>query len=148
MRRIDCHSRIKDTRNSYTTAFQTASAFIRIAEEQPHLLHDYELDLTTIRAMAGELHDVYFVRMFACFESSIRHYWWARIKRTRPSTEQLLSSIAGRFNIPRDTLDVVHEIRDFRNSLIHEQHHVNARFSIDEASKALNAYLSRLPLQW
>jgi hypothetical protein len=86
--------------------------------------------------------------MFACFESSLRHYWRASVRDTRPLTEQLISSIAGRRGVPQDTVDAVHEIREFRNCLIHEETEVEERFTIDEASRHLNTFLARLPLKW
>jgi hypothetical protein len=101
-----------------------------------------------MKALAEELPDVYFVRMFAGFESSLRDYWQTNVRATKPSTEQLVTSIAGRRGIPQDTLDAVHEIREFRNFLIHEGYAVKKRFTIEEASGYLNTYLARLPFEW
>ncbi len=148
MRRLDCHDRIKRVKSSYETAFNTVTVFIGIVEEQPDYLYNNDLDLSEMRALAKELHDIYFVRMFACFESCIRHYWWTRVRETKPATEQLLNSMAHKVGVPQDMLDTVHEIRDFRNNLIHEDHRANKRFTIDEASGPLNTYLARLPLEW
>jgi hypothetical protein len=119
-----------------------------LATQQPQYLHDHDLSLPEIKSLVVGLHDVYFVRLFACFESALRHYWRTSVKATKPSTEQLLGSIAGRRGVPQDTLDAVHEIRKFRNYLIHEEHEVEARFTIEEASRHLNTYLARLPLEW
>ena len=148
MRRLDCHDRIKKTKSSYDAALKAVTVVIRLAEEQPDFRYNHNLDLTEMRALEKVLHDVYFVRMFACFESSIRHYWWNKIRETKPLTEQLLSSMAGRLGVPQDTLDTVHEIRSFRNILIHEDHRATRQFTIDEASGPLNTYLARLPREW
>ena len=121
---------------------------MRSAREQPDLIWNYGLDLGEMRGLANELQDIYFVRMFACFECSIRHCWWTKVRESKPTTEQLLSSMAGKFGVPQDTLDTVHEIREFRNGLIPEDHLVNKRFTIEEASGPLNTYLARLPLEW
>ncbi len=86
--------------------------------------------------------------MFASFESSLRHYWRTAVRDTKPPTEQLLASIAGRLGVPQDTLDLVQEVRDFRNYLIHEEHEPKKPYTMDDASRALNAYLARLPLEW
>jgi hypothetical protein len=148
MRRLDCHDSIKQVEFSYETALQTVTAMISLVEKQPAYLRIYHLDLNHMRTLAQELHDLYFVRMFACFESSLRHYWRISVRDTKPSTGQLLSLIAGRRSVPQDTLDGVQEIRNFRNYLIHEEHEVGRRLSIDESSKLLNEYLARLPLKW
>ncbi len=148
MRRLDCHDAIKQVKNSYQTALQTVSVLIAIVEAQPERLYANNLTLSDLRGLIGELHDIYFTRMFACFESSLRHYWRTEIRKSKPLTQQLLSSIAARRGVPQDTLDTVHEIRDFRNYLIHEEHEIKRRFTIDEESRHLNTYLARLPVEW
>jgi len=148
MRRLDCHTGIKQVTSSYQTALQTVNILIGIVENQPKYLHQYKLALDELHDLRKGLHDIYFVRMFACFESNLRNYWMTSVKKSRPLTYQLLSSIAGRRGIPQDVLDTVHEIRDFRNYLIHEEHEVRRRFTIVEASRYLNTFLARLPIKW
>jgi hypothetical protein len=148
MRRLDCHDRLKQVRSSYETALQAVKLSIGIVTQQPEYLYSHNLTLAEMRSLVVELHDLYFARMFATFESSLRHYWRTRVRDTKPVTEQLLSSIAGRLGVPQDTLDAVHEIRNFRNYLIHEEHEPQRRIAIDEASRHLNTYLARLPGEW
>jgi hypothetical protein len=148
MRRLDCHGRIKQLASNYRTALRTVRTLILLAERQPEHLHNYDLDLIEMREVAAQLHDIYFSRIFTCFESCLRHYWRADIRNTKPATEQLLSSIAARRGVPQDTLDIVQEIRSFRNFLIHEEHEIGKRYTIDEAINHLNTYLARLPLEW
>jgi hypothetical protein len=121
---------------------------VQLAQNDPRYLNANALELSALRALPRELHDVYFARMFACFESDLRHYWRSIGRRTTPPTEHLLSSIAARRGIPQDTLDDVQRVREFRNHLIHEQHEVPRQVTIDEAIGYLNAYLARLPLEW
>ena len=148
MRCSDCHDRIKLVHSNYETALRIVTAMIRLVEEKPQYLRIYHLDLLDMRALAKELHDAYFVRMFAAFESGLRHYWCASGRHSKPPTGQLLSSIAARRRIPREALDDVQEIRHFRNYLVHEEHDVVRRFTIAESSQLLNRYLARLPLEW
>src|SRR5437870_1800763 len=107
MRRFDCQDRIKQVKSRYETAFQTVNVLIELAIQQPEYLYQHDLTLAEMRAVAVELHDVYFARMFASFESSLRHYWRTSVKDTKPLTEQLLSSIAKRRGVPQDTLDTI-----------------------------------------
>lgn len=148
MRRRDCHERINQVKGSFQTAFRTVNALIRIATDEPKYLYNHDLDLGAMRDLVRELGDLYFVRMFACFESSLRHYWRATVRNTKPLTEQLISSVAGRRGVPQDTVDAVHEIREYRNYLTHEETEINKRFTMEEASSHLNTFLARLPLQW
>jgi hypothetical protein len=148
MRSIDCNSRIKQVKGRYQAALQTVRVLIGLVSEQPELLFSRNLDLGVIRSLEQELHDIYFVRMFASFESSLRHYWRTDVRNTKPFTMVLIASIAGRRGVPDDTRDAVQEIREFRNHLIHAEHEANKRFTIEDASRHLNTYLARLPLQW
>jgi hypothetical protein len=148
MRRLDCHARIKQVKSNCDAAQQTVKVFMRIGQQQPEVLYRHNLSIAQMQVLVEELHDIYCVRMFARFESDLRHYWRTKIRDTRPKTEDLLSAIAGRFGVPQDTLDIVHEIRIFRNYLIHEDFDLRKSFTVDEASGHLNVYLARLPLQW
>jgi hypothetical protein len=112
-------------------------------------LREKNLDLTELRDIEIQLHDIDFARFFACFDNTLRNYWkFGLKKKTVPSTESLISSISARRQIPQDLVDIVQEIRDFRNSVVHDEHEVKRRIGIDEASRQLNTFLSRLPLQW
>jgi hypothetical protein len=146
MRRLDCHNRIKQVQRSYHTALQT----VDYAALQPQYLHAHDFTLAEMRALAEELHDVYFVHMFACFESILRHYWRREVRDTRPITEQLIRSIAARRGVPEDALAAVDEIRVSRNHLVHEEQDDNhaTRTPINDASRHLNTYIARLPLEW
>lgn len=148
MRRLDCHESVKHVERGYETALQSVRALIRIVIESPAYLDANNINLAALRNLEVELHDLYFVRMFASFESSLRHYWKSCVKNTEPPTRQLISSIATRRGVPQYLLDTVQEIREFRNFLIHEEHEVTSRPTIGEASRALNHYLSRLPINW
>lgn len=148
MRRIDCHDAIKRVKSSYDAALRTVDAMIYAGNQRPAYLHEFNLDSVELRSLPLELHDVDFAWIFARFESRLRDYWRASIRNSKPTTEQLISSIASRRGVPEDTLDTVHEIRRFRNYLIHEEHEVARRFSIDEACKNLNTFLARLPREW
>jgi hypothetical protein len=148
MRRLDCHDRVKGVKRSFETALKTINALIDLAKSNPKYINQYDLDLVAMRSLHLQLHDVYFARMFSVFESSLRHFWRAKIRNSKPGTEQLLASLAAKLGVPQDDLDAVQEIREFRNSLLHEEHAVKRRFGIDEACGCLNKFLARLPIRW
>lgn len=149
MRRLDCHDRLKAVMGSYETARRTLAVFIAIVESDPAILYRNDLELSGIRALERELHSVFFARLFACFESALRHYWRENVRNSRPGTEQLLNAIAARLGVPQDTLDVAQEIRDFRNYLMHEEYEAEPKpFTAAQASAPLNTFLARLPLEW
>jgi hypothetical protein len=148
MRRRECYDRIGKVVYHYETAIRMADVLIRLAEERPKTLQGNDLDLGGMRSLRDEFHEVYFTRMFACFESDMRYYWRRTVRDTRPLTEQLRSLIAARRGIPRAVLADVHEIREFRNYLIHEEHEARRPITIDEGRRRINAYLAWLPLSW
>lgn len=147
--RIDCHIRLKRVKRDHETAVRTVTVFISIAQSRPSVLYENHLQLPDVRTFAEELHSFYFIRMFACFESSVRGCWTIiRGKITRPTSEVLLDAMAKRRGVPQDVLDQVQAIRDFRNRLVHEDHQAKQEFTIDEAICPLNKYISRLPDNW
>ena len=153
MRRQDCFDRMNAVKGNYQLALRTVNSLIRLAADNARNLRTYDLSLPQMRNLIVELHEVYFVRMFACFESSVRDYWRTSVRHTKPLTEQLISLIAARRGIPQSTLDAVQEIREVRNHLIHEEQDgkkgsIMDEARMNEANKFLNAYLARLPLQW
>jgi hypothetical protein len=148
MRRATCYDRINRVARSHRTVLRTVEVLIRLAESDPGFSHENRLERPALRALPDELDDVYFVWIFACFESDLRHYWRATVRDTSPPTEQLLSSIAARRTIPRATLAAVQRVREFRNHLIHEQHEVPQPITVADAIGHLNAYLAWLPLEW
>lgn len=148
MLRTRCFRRIAGVLDNYRTVLKTVDVLVQLAQNDPRYLKANALELSTLRALPRERHDVYFARMFACFESDLRHYWRTMGRKASPPTEHLLSSIAARRGLPQDTLDAVQRVRAYRNHLIHEQHEVPLPVTIDEALGCLNAYLARLPLEW
>jgi hypothetical protein len=148
MLRKDCYRSMVQVSLSHRTALQAVALLIRLARDEPRYLRRSSLNLGSLQDLLDELHDVYFIRIFACFESALRHFWRATVRDTRPPTEQLLSLIAARRSIPQATLDAVHEARQYRNFLIHEEHEIRERMPIEDATAAMNAYLARSPLEW
>ncbi len=148
MKRNDCYDRVKQAAENYNAAVHAIEVLIEIVVEQPILLSSRDLDLAKMRFLVDNLHDVYFVQMFAVFESIVRHFWTTTVRDSRPLTKVLLTSVASRRRIPQDMLDAVQSIREFRNQLVHEEHNVREQFAIESAFAHLNRYLAWLPLQW
>lgn len=148
MRRFDCHRRLKDVQSSYHTALKAVRVFIDIAKSQPDLLYDNGLDLADLYSIEAELPSVFLTRMFAGFESIVRSFWRTNVRDTKPLTEVLLNCVAQRRGVPQDAIDAAHDIRDCRNSLMHDDHEIERPYTIDEACKCLNRYLSWLPDSW
>jgi len=131
MRLHDCHKRLKEVVRSYGTALKTINAYVAIVRHEPKRLVELDMKFADVAGLPLEIRDLYFVQLFATFESIVRNYWHANVRRSSPATLQLLASNATRRGIPKDVLDAVQAIRESRNLLIHENHNLQKRFPLE-----------------
>jgi hypothetical protein len=62
--------------------------------------------------------------------------------------EDLIKSSASRQKISFDLIEDVDNVRNFRNSLVHEREGVTEPVTIGDAQKCLCNYFGRLPQDW
>jgi hypothetical protein len=106
------------------------------------------LVIADVQHCLANLEATYVVRLFAEFESALRIYWGDVIKRkTSPQISKLISSLAASRGIPNSTADYVHEVRKFRNRLVHEEIQ-SAILTFGACRSYLSQFLSFLPPQW
>jgi hypothetical protein len=148
MKRLDCHDSLKEVLGNYRTAIKTVQVLIDLAVAEPAVLHDNDLELADLKGLKEELDALYITRLFAVFENALRSCWRSRIRASTPATQVLINSVAGRFGVPDELLELVQGIRQYRNALIHEEAQADGTFRVDEASSHLNQFLARLPLEW
>lgn len=104
-------------------------------------------------AAAESLEATYLVRLWAEFETALLSYY--RFLRGEPrariNATDLVDTLAGvrRGRAIADTVRVeVHEVREYRNSLVHERINPAPSVHIVEARRRLNTFLGKLPEQW
>jgi hypothetical protein len=103
---------------------------------------------------AGNLERTYVLRLFAEFEGIVRTYWALarpRPRRRRTPMEILLDRSALSCRMPVDVLEDAHDVRRYRNSLIHDDHEDNAAIAVldfHECKSRLAAFVRSLPLRW
>jgi hypothetical protein len=101
-----------------------------------------------LRKTLANLEITYVLRLFAAFEGILRDYWESGLGRaTEPPMQQLLDSVAAQRKMSPADLDAAHEVREYRNELIHEDLRV-ARFDMQQCVSALGSYLRWLPQSW
>jgi hypothetical protein len=100
-----------------------------------------------VHAMSENLEGTYLIRLFAAFESGLRSYW-ATIRKTKPAVRHLIDTIATVRGVPDDLKDEVHEVREYRNRLVHESDDEAVPVAIDVARSRLCTYFARLPDKW
>src|SRR5262245_37696331 len=75
-----------------------------------------------LERMSTHLEPTYLVRLFAEFESGLRDAWINALgQMSHPRMQDLLEAIKARRRISERLLDQVHEVRRYRNALVHEQ---------------------------
>ena len=142
---------LERVRDELESAAFSVGRTLREVRINPTILsrRDYPLRVTSIKSCADRLEATYVIQLFAEFEGILRDYWGVvrpgRAPRTR--MELLMDRIAARRYMPTRVLAAAHEVREFRNSLVHE--HVRATMlTFRDCQRALSIFVSYLPRQW
>ncbi len=139
-------SRIKAVEREHAAMRQAADRFSQGALDDPGILQG-NLRHGEIVLAIKNLEGTYVIRLFAEFESGAREYWgvnWA----TDPKAADLLDGLAARCGVPDTQRDNAHQVREYRNSLVHERAEEPNVIPIDEARSYLCHFFSYLPPQW
>lgn len=138
--------RIKAVEREYSATRFAVERLLEAARYDPsawgHEFRSHDLDTAWTR-----LEGTYLIRLFAEFEASLRRFWATR-KATTPPAGDLLNGVGARCRTPHDQLSNAHHVRDYRNSLVHEQEVGTKPVPISIARSHLCRYLSFLPLEW
>ena len=130
-------------------AGQAAATFYHAAclSDAGLLPDDKPFRVRDIERCGGDLGHAYLVRMFAEYEGALREFWQAGMGRhTHPMASVLMDRVASRCRMPGEVLQHAHEVREYRNSLIHGG--VTQPLTLDQSRTNLCRYLSFLPLEW
>lgn len=100
-------------------------------------------------AIADHVEATYLIWMWASFETALRSYHEARTGDDRIRAVDLINwaaSLGQKLSIPNDIQALVHEVRNYRNTLIHGGS--APPVSIEQARRRLNTMLHCLPMRW
>lgn len=148
MNRDDIYNWIESVDNEYRAARLAVTNLINEAQRDSRHLASVGLMLTDVRECLTNLEATYIVRLFAEFESALRIYWReARKRKTYPQISKLIASIAALRGIPATIIDYAHEVREFRNGLVHEKTQ-STSLTFGACRSHLAKFLSFLPPQW
>jgi len=111
-------------------------------------VREARVTLSELRRAAENLEMTFVLRLFSEFEGVLRDYWANGIgKRTEPEMRPLMNGIAARRHMNAGDLAGAHEIREYRNEIIHEGLRT-PHFDVPECERAIGMYVRWLPLQW
>jgi len=101
-----------------------------------------------LESCVGNLELTYLLRLFAEFEGVLRDYWLHGLHRTtRPQMTDLMNSIAAYCHTTDDDVNDAHEVREYRNAVIHE-HAQDLRFEFRVCRSRLARFARWLPPEW
>ena len=104
-----------------------------------------------VRFTIQHIEKTYIIRLFAEFETAIRHFW-SSSRQTDPPyrTQDLIDGVAARTWVRPDRLENTHLVRRYRNEILHVDMDGNSEFtlSISDARQFLCQFLSYLPRDW
>lgn len=101
-----------------------------------------------LRRRLENLEVTYILRLFGMWEAVLRDYWLNGLGRpSRPDLKPLVESLAGRRTVDSATVATVHDLRDFRNEIVHENLRV-LRYDYSQVAKGFSKFVAYLPPNW
>ena len=84
------------------------------------------------------------------WEAGLREAWRVALLRdTQPPARDLLDGIGSTRRIDNTVLGAAHQVRGYRNTLVHEQNEEpELAFTIGEGRRCLTRFFSYLPPDW
>lgn len=104
-----------------------------------------DFSLKDFRSTAENLEITYFIRLFSQFEAILRDFLRHERRRVPRVTETLIDRAATMRRIEAATLARVHDVRQYRNALVHEGATAIPPIAFEDALAALNRFLVWLP---
>lgn len=131
----------------HDAARRSVAFLLEHAASDPSFLRTGDPTFAELRTCLKNLERTYLVRLFAVFEEAIREVWADAFgRRTTPRTKEVVDGCASRRRMPPRNVDQVHEVREYRNSIIHG---APAKIvSLGDAKSRLCRFLAWMPENW
>src|SRR5437588_7976763 len=147
----EAFGRLASVREELQASTFAVGYVIRSAARDPTILDTgrQRVKLSQLRRCANHLSLTYVVRLFAEFETILRDYLAAARQgvRRRTSMETLMDRIAAIRTIPPNVRLAAHEVRQYRNAVLHHRAIFDA-VTFDQCKTKLSHFLSYLPPKW
>jgi hypothetical protein len=139
---------IKEVEREYRAVRFAVARTLEALKQEPTLLPG-DLRPREFQRAAELLEGTYVLRLFAEFESGLRLFFQRARRRRPPSkTEDLLNSVSALRAIPPDQRTNAHQVREYRNALVHSRHPEVGPIPIKDARGHLCTFFSFLPRDW
>ncbi len=141
---LDRIRRLVAVEREHATALVAIDLLLSELKADPSFLQP-RLEARDAKSLAKNVEATFLIRIFAEFEGGLRVVYREVLgKQKRPNVETLVNRIAVSNAIAGPDLDRVHEVRRYRNSLIHADSEQVDRIELKAARSRLCKYLSRI----
>lgn len=144
---FDWGTRLKDVEREYNTARLAMDRLNQHAKDNPGVLTG-DLRYKDIGMASERLDGTYVVRLFAEFETALRHFMRQFQYREPRNAEALVNRVKDRGGISDDHVRNVHAVREYRNMLVHDRATPASEVSIRNATSYLGTFLAWLQRFW
>jgi hypothetical protein len=148
-KKTDRSERMKSVEREYGVAETARAALEEALTQHSGLLTAKGLTVVDLRTYRSKLHDTYFLRLFAEFETGLKDYWKNGLRRD-PKTRimDVINSVGAHHRILDAWRINVHAARKYRNRLIHEEDAEGDPVTLPEARRYLGRFFGYLPDDW
>ena len=152
MKLVEAYARLRAVHAELGAARFSVDLTQRVVRRDPSVLFSTEPRVRPVhlRSCAANLGLTYIVRLFAEFETVVCDYLSVVRPRRRPrrtGMEVLLNRIAAMRIIPPHIVQGVHDVREYRNELLHFRLRVRP-MTFEQCMARLNRFLRYLPPHW
>lgn len=104
------------------------------------------IEARDLHQASAMLEGTYLIRLFAEFETGLRSYWRVTRKKDPPArTRDLIDAIGAKRRVATQRILAAHEVREYRNALVHERQDSAIAVELANARRQLCRFLSHLP---
>ena len=148
-KKTDRSERMKSVEREYQVAEMARAVLEEALIQDSGLLTAKGLTVVDLRQYRGKLHDTYFIRLFAEFETGLKDYWKNGLGEN-PGTRimDVITSVGAKRRILDAWRINVHAARKYRNKLIHEEDAEGNAVTLTEARRYLGRFFGCLPDNW
>ncbi len=115
----------------------------------PFALTEKKLENKDHRNFRDNLERTYLIRVFAEFEAGSREAWALAFRQaTSPRMRDLIDALSARCDISPEWCNCVHDVRAYRNALLHEGGGDVQPIGLRQACGWLCRFFSRIPHDW
>jgi hypothetical protein len=141
--------RLRAVEREYQVAAAATEILLEALHRDPTLLVVRRLDQRDLRTFQARLQATYFIRLFAEFETGLRDYWTnGRGKNPSARIFDLIEAIASYRPVVNNIRLKAHDVRKYRNRLVHEEDAEADEVSIETARRYLSRFFGYLPPDW